>query len=108
MRVELLYFDGCPSYKALLPELRAALKREGFEDEVELRRVETLEAAEAEGFLGSPSVRINGEDIDPGAGDRSDFGLKCRLYRSAQGTSGIPPQAWLVDALRRQRSESPQ
>lgn len=99
MKIELLYFDGCPSYERLLPRLTQLLRDSGVEDEVELRRVETLEAAERERFLGSPTVRINGKDVDPGAAARTDVGMKCRLYRSASGTSPLPPEEWIKDAL---------
>ena len=54
MRVELLYFEGCPNYEALLPRLRRLLHDAGVMDEIELRRVETVEAAERKHFLGSP------------------------------------------------------
>ena len=100
MKIELLYVEGCPSYEAMLPRLRELLDDEGVEIEIELRRVESLEAAEQERFLGSPTVRVDGEDVDPGAGERRDFGLKCRLYRSEEGTSGLPPEDWIVDAVR--------
>jgi hypothetical protein len=101
MKIELLYFDGCPSHEALLPTLRALLADEGIETEVELRRVESVEAAERERFLGSPTVRVNGDDIDPDAAARTDFGMKCRLYRSSEGTSGVPPERWVLSAIRR-------
>ena len=78
----------------------ASCLREGVDDEVELRPVESLEAAERARFLGSPTVRVDGKDIDPGAGDRSDYGLKCRLYRSGEETSGLPPEEWIVEAIR--------
>jgi hypothetical protein len=103
MRIELLYFEGCPSYEALLPALRELLVVEGIEDEIELRRVETPEDAERERFLGSPTVRIDGEDVDPGASERKDFGLECRLYRSEDGMSRIPPEPWIRAALERAR-----
>ena len=66
MRIELLYFVGCPNYEALLPKLRemAAL-----------------------------------EDVEPGAAVRTDFGLKCRLYRSSEGISGMPPERWITAAI---------
>ena len=108
MRIELLYFDGCPSYETLLPRLRLLLEREDIDAPVELRRVETLKAAEREGFLGSPTVRIDGEDIDPEAAKGSDFGLKCRLYRNDGGArTGTPSDAMLVRALHRS-ARSPQ
>jgi hypothetical protein len=101
MKVELLYFDGCPSYVELLPRLRELLAAEGIEEEVELRRVETAEDAEREGFLGSPTVRIDGEDVDPTAKDRDDFGLECRLYRTEEGLTRMPPESWIRAKLDR-------
>jgi hypothetical protein len=96
VRVELLYFDGCPHYEALLPRLRELI---GPEEELELRRIDSVEEAERERFLGSPSVRVNDHDVDPTASERDDFGLKCRLYRSDQGASGVPPEEWIRAAL---------
>lgn len=106
MKIELLYFDGCPSHQALMPRLEALLAREGVEDEIDLRQVETFDAAEEEHFLGSPTLRIDGEDVDPGAATRSDFGMKCRLYRSAEGVAGIPPEDWIVDAIQRHKRKA--
>ncbi len=102
MKVEILYFDGCPSHEALLPRARALAAQHGAE--VELRRVETPEAALAERFLGSPTVRVDGEDVDPGALGRGDFGLTCRVYHTEEGHSPVPPDQWIVDALRRARA----
>ena len=101
MRIEVLYFDGCPSFEALLPRLQALLEQEGAGERIELRPVETPEDAERERFLGSPTVRIDGEDVDPEAANRSDFGLKCRLYPSIEGIDGIPPDEMISTALRR-------
>lgn len=99
MKIELLYFDGCPSYESLLPRLRELLTTAGIDDEIELQRVETIEVAERERFLGSPTLRIDGRDVEPSAGDRRDYGLKCRLYRTAEQTSGVPPQEWISVAI---------
>lgn len=99
MRIEVLYFDGCPGYEALLPRLRAIAAERGADGDIELRAIETLDAAEEQRFLGSPTVRVDGRDVDPGAGSRTDFGLKCRLYRSDDGASGLPPEQWLREAI---------
>jgi hypothetical protein len=100
MTVEVLYFEGCPSFEALLPRLRELVAEHGTNPaEIALHVVETLEAAEAAGFLGSPSVRVNGRDVDPTAAQRDDFGLKCRIYRSGEGASRTPPDAWIRAAL---------
>jgi hypothetical protein len=103
MKVELLHFEGCPNYEALLPRLRELVAEADPGAEVELRRVETIEAAEEERFLGSPTVRVDGDDVDPGAAARSDFGLECRLYRSESGYSPVPPEEWIRAALSRTR-----
>jgi hypothetical protein len=99
MKIELLYFDGCPNHEAFLPHLRELLDQAGVDEEIHLRRVESPEAAEHERFLGSPTLRVDGRDVEPGAVERSDFGLQCRLFRTDSGTSGVPPDGWVLDAL---------
>jgi hypothetical protein len=101
MKIELLYFDGCPSHAELLPRLRELLASEGIEQEIELRRVESPQDAERERFLGSPTVRIDGEDVDPTAEDRNDFGLECRLYATDEGLARTPPESWIRATLNR-------
>ena len=100
VRIELLYFDGCPNHEAFLPHLRELLDRERVTEEVRLRRVESPEEAERERFLGSPTLRIDGRDVEPGAAERRDFGLKCRLYRTDSGVGGVPHDDWIARALR--------
>jgi hypothetical protein len=95
--IELLYFDGCPGHEQLLPTVEQIAAQNGTQ--LELRRVETPEAAESERFLGSPTVRVNGVDVDPTAAERNDFGLKCRIYRSTEGASPLPPEHWIRAAL---------
>ncbi len=101
MTVEVLYFDGCPSYEALLPRLRELLHEAGVEETIELCQVQTPQAAERERFLGSPTVRVDGQDVDPNAAQRTDFGLKCRLYPTREGLRGVPPDEWVLKALAR-------
>jgi len=57
-------------------------------------------AAGSTRFLGSPSVRVNGADIEPGREEDSPF-FGCRTYTVAGKTVGVPPERWLVEALRR-------
>lgn len=99
MTIELLSFDGCPNHEAFLPHLRDLLRRHGVEGDVRVRMVPTAEDAERERFLGSPTLRVDGTDVDPGAAGRGDFGLKCRLYATPEGLRGTPPDAWVLAAL---------
>src|SRR3954471_22789561 len=101
MEIELLYFDGCPSHEAFLPRLRELLARAGVDAPVAERRVESDTDAQRERFLGSPTLRVDGVDVDPDAGERTDCGLKCRLYRTEEGLSRAPrDECWLA-AVRR-------
>jgi hypothetical protein len=99
VEIELLYFDGCPSHAALLPHLRELLARAGVSAPVRERRVESDGAAQRTQFLGSPTLRVNGVDVEPGAGERTDYGLRCRLYASGDGLRGTPRDDWVLDAV---------
>ncbi len=101
MKIELLYFDGCPGHQALLPRLEAMLAEQDLAADIELRRIESIGDAVRERFLGSPTLRIDGTDVDPSAATREDYGLKCRLYKTPQGRGTLPAGGWVGDALRR-------
>jgi hypothetical protein len=105
MTVELLYFEGCPGGQALVSRLRALVAEAGLDPDhaMTLRRIESPEEAQRARFLGSPSVRVDGSDVEPGADGRSDYGLKCRLYESEAGPSRIPPEPLIARALARGR-----
>lgn len=98
MKVEILYFDGCPHYAQLPAHIRALLASSGIESTISQRRVSSDQEAQDLRFLGSPTVRLDGSDVEPGAGDRADFGMKCRLYRTAERVSGRPPDEWILTA----------
>jgi len=98
VKIEILYFDGCPSHERLLPVLEQMADAHGTQ--LDRVRIETVDEAERLRFLGSPSVRVDGRDVEPGMDERSDFGMTCRLYRSAAGQSGVPPREWIEEALR--------
>jgi Alkylmercury lyase len=97
--IELLYFDGCPNHESVLARLRELLDRSQRSADVVLRRIDDDEAAQRERFLGSPTVRVDGRDIEPGADKRDDYGIKCRLYATPAGITGMPPDDWLLGAL---------
>ena len=104
MRIELLYFDGCPGHERLLPRLRRMLA-DAEDDEIDLIRVESPEAAERHRFLGSPTLRIDGVDVEPGAELRTDYGMTCRLYRTPEGArQPLPHDDWISAAIERARS----
>ncbi len=79
MRVSFLYYEDCPSHDLALERLREVMAEEGISSEVEIVKVETEEQARRLGFVGSPTIRIDGRDIDPPTDPR--FALTCRVYR---------------------------
>jgi hypothetical protein len=85
VEVELLYWDGCPSHPEALAMLRGIL---GDDVPVVVREVVSEEQAAAEGFAGSPTIRVDGEDLFP-IGDPP--GLSCRVYRLADGRYSPTP-----------------
>lgn len=99
MKIEMLYFAACPNHEALLPRLRELLASEGISSDVELREITDDEAAQREHFLGSPTIRVDGHDVEPDADGRTDYGIKCRLYSTPAGLSGQPPEKWLRAAF---------
>jgi hypothetical protein len=98
MWVEVLYFDGCPTYQAAEETLRGVLAREGIEADVELVAVNTNEEARRLRFPGSPTIRVDGEDLFP-VPDRVGYALGCRMYATPEGLKGSPTAEMLKEAL---------
>jgi hypothetical protein len=98
-RVELLWWEGCPSWRQAAEQLRKAVSRVGLSpQDIELREIATDDDARRAGFIGSPTIRIDGEDPFP-PGDQP-AGLTCRVYRLRDGrVSPLPDPADLDDAL---------
>ena len=97
--------SSCGGTAALHPEalaeLRRVLREEGVEAEVSRVEIEDDEQARRERFPGSPTIRIDGEDIvPPGEGD--PFSLTCRVYRTRDGRySPLPDPEDVRAAVRR-------
>lgn len=94
--IEILYFDGCPNHEPTVDLAREVLGEFGLSAEIRQVLVETPEDAEALRFVGSPSVRVDGLDIEPAAREQTEFALSCRMY----GDEGVPPRELLIEALR--------
>ena len=99
MRVEVLFWAGCPSYPKALSDLREALVETGLDpDCVVVREVKSESDAAVERFVGSPTIRIDGVDVQPPRDE--PVGLTCRVYRRRDGRiSPTPDPADLRDAL---------
>ena len=105
MKVELLWWKGCPSYPETLADLERVLRDEGVQTDVDLVEVESDEQARRERFPGSPTIRIDGEDAMP-HGEGEPFSLTCRVYRLRDGrVSPTPDLEDLREAVRRAHAD---
>lgn len=106
MAIEVLYVEGCPGYPPLsrLRELVAVL---GVHDTIASRPVATEEQARTMRFLGSPTVRVDGRDVEPGAESREEHGITCRLYSTSDGSASAPPDDMILSALRNPQCSGP-
>jgi hypothetical protein len=97
--VEFLWWRECPSWERALAELREEMQALGLDPQsVDVREIDTDDAAEREEFVGSPTIRVDGRDMQPPDGD--PVGLNCRVYRLRDGrVSPLPDRADVRDAL---------
>ena len=96
LKIHILAFAGCPNAEIARDNVAVAIAAEGQVADVIHIEVDTPELAVQHEFLGSPSVRVNGNDVEPAARTRTDFGLMCRTYREGAGVTGAPS----VDLIR--------
>jgi hypothetical protein len=97
--VEFLYWEGCPSHPEARELLEEVLEARGVDATVDIREVRTQEEARALGFPGSPTIRVDGRDVDPvGADDPPS--LSCRIYHLPNGrVSPVPTREQIEEAL---------
>jgi arsenate reductase len=100
VNVRLLVVEGCPGAAASAELLGRVLADEGLAPEFETVVIEDAAAAERERFIGSPSITLDGLDIEEARrADQSAF--TCRMYSEGNTQSGVPPEAMVRDAVRR-------
>ena len=100
MKVEVFYFEGCPNHGPTLERVKEALQQDGLAAEVVEVNVRDDATARSLGFLGSPTVRIGGLDIEPSARLSKDFGVMCRTYADGGRRVGAPPLDLIRTAVR--------
>lgn len=101
MKIEVLYFEGCPNHVPAIEVLRETLNSLGYEEEIHEVEVHTQAEAEAIRFVGSPSIRIDGSDVEPWANSANTFGLSCRTYVDGSHHGGVPSRELIRRAMMR-------
>src|SRR5580700_10833400 len=100
MRIEVLYFKDCPSYVPSVARLKALLRQEGLPAEIAEIEVKDAATAKELKFIGSPTIRINGLDIDPDCRVATDWGFACQRY-----ADDLPSEEMIRAALREAREQ---
>ena len=95
MKVEILFFEGCPNHPPAVERVQEVIQQEGVAAEVAEVEVRDEATAKAVGFLGSPTIRVNGIDIEPEARSCKPTGMACRTY-----AGGLPSRELIREAIR--------
>ena len=99
VRIEILARRDCPGRGITVALVERVVEETGVPVRVELIDMATESQAQRRRFLGSPSVRVDGRDVEPGTNGRVGFTLACRVYFGESGLQGWPDERWVRDAL---------
>jgi len=105
VRIRFLYSEECPSHDEALERLRSVLQEEGVVAEVEVIKVETFEDAKKEHYPGSPTIFIDGRDIDPVT--VTQYAPTCRAYRVEDGRISPLPSIQMIRRAVRKAMDNP-
>lgn len=108
MTLELLYLPDCPNHGAVADAVRSVLAAEGVSAKLTETPIFNYEEALAHGFRGSPSLRVNGLDIESTPAEQFEVGFACRAYWVDGKPQGLPPRSWIEDAIRVARNQEEQ
>jgi hypothetical protein len=96
LQIDILFIEGCPNSDAALVRAREAIANEGAAAEIRMVEIRDAGDAIAQRFLGSPTIQIDGQDAEPEARLRRDYGFMCRTYRASNGSVAGAPSVDLI------------
>jgi hypothetical protein len=99
--IEVLYVQDCPHYQATLALVERVRAEVGINAELRTTVIVDQAAADQARFPGSPTVRVDGHDVEPGGEPAAEYVLGCRLYRLEHRFAGQPEERWVREALLR-------
>jgi hypothetical protein len=101
VQIEILAREDCPNRGMALVVVQRVVDETGIPAEIEVVDVDSDEDAEAYRVLGSPTVLVDGRDVDPLPSANADYGIEDRIYRTDRGPCGWPDAEWIREALLR-------
>ncbi len=96
MKIEIIYFEGCPNSDPTIDLVKQVVSDLGINASVATVEVNSPDEAKQHHFFGSPTVQINGVDADPSVRSSTDFAYGCRMY----GNTGTPPRQMIETAIK--------
>ena len=105
MKVEFLYVRDCPNHLPTLQIVKDVLREIGLPLDVIEIEIASPSQAETYAFPGSPTVRVDGSDVEPGPSGLTSFGVSCRSYVVNGKRQGVPDREWIVKAIRSTQSQ---
>lgn len=101
MKIEVLYVSECPNHPSVMKTISEVLRESGLPEDISEIKVSDLDHAIALEFPGSPTIRIDGTDVQPDLPQANSYGLTCRIYMVDGKRQGVPPRDWIRDAIMR-------
>ena len=99
VRIEILAREDCPSRGMAIAVVEKVVAETGVPVELEVVDMTSEAQARTRRFLGSPTVRVEGRDVDQRLNGQSEFTLADRVYRTDRGLAGWPDAEWVREAL---------
>ena len=90
MTIEFLYFDRCPNHEKALTTLKEVFSDAGMKDEIQIIRIQRQEDVVKYCFIGSPSIRIDGKDLEVAEDESTEYSMRCRRYKNGDTMNGFP------------------
>ena len=98
MKIEILYFEGCPNHEPADRAIREVVSEIGIDAEIVHVDVTDEATAQKVKFPGSPTIRVDGEDASPSEED-DQYSLRCRVYQTSSGLAGVPDKEAIREAI---------
>ncbi|NOY78288.1 MAG: DUF2703 domain-containing protein [Calditrichaeota bacterium] len=106
MKIDFLYNPKCPHTEETLQNLVTALKKNGWPAGIHSVQIKDLNQAKRAHFLGSPTIRINGHDLQENASPSERYSLDCRTFLIDGKPASVPTVDFLEEAIRKIVGES--
>lgn len=101
LSIDVLHYEDCPHYGEAAEALKAVLEEEDVDAEEHMVAVSPGEEAEKWGFIGSPTILINGQDLEPEVDQETPYQGHCRMYMYKDEPFEFPPKEMIREALKR-------